>query len=236
MIYFDDSVTAGNLPDQEYGVYYVDGLYANESEVRARLPKAKLYGITVLGRTGKDVFAVDCEKGNLTVDQTVNWVNEQIRLGVDLIAVYADLSTWEAGGLKAKLAAHGDRIKRWVADYNGVKEVPAGFDAKQYAGGVTEKVDSDVALDTFFTPYKAPVPKPSGVVNFSGTLNLSDGQWTIKGEPSKDAHFAGPKKEYSAEIQINAGDGGGQWRVKGLPANAKPLGLFGRVLRGIFHR
>ena len=235
MIYFDDSTNAGNLPDQEYGVYYVDGLYANEAKVRARLPKAKLYGITVFGKTGKDIFACDCEKGDMTIDKAASWVEEQIRLGVDLIAVYADLSTWNTG-LREKLAVHGNRIKRWVADYDGVKEVPAGFDAKQYQGGVTQKVDSNVANPDFFTPYKPPVVKPSGVARFSGTVDLANGVWTIKGELGTDVHFTGPRKAYSAEVQVDAGTGGGEWRIKGLPANAKPLGVFGEVWHAIFHR
>lgn len=161
---FDDAVTAGYLPsNQEYGVYYCDGDYANLEAVRARLPHATLFAITVFGRTGKGVFACDCELGDLTESQAVAWVEEQIRLDVDLICVYASADYWH-NGLWAALEKYGPRIKRWCADYNGVKSttvvyegVTYQFDAHQYSSDA--RLDYDVAADGFFTPMPKAVTK-----------------------------------------------------------------------------
>lgn len=165
---FDDAVTAGYLPSNEqYGVYYCDGAYANFDAVRARLPHATLYAITVFGRTGKGVFACDCEQGDLTPEQAVAWVEDQIKLGVTLICVYASADTWlGSANLWGALEHYGPRIKRWVADYNGVKSTTitlygrtATFDAHQYNSD--PRLDYDVAADGFFTPLpKTPKHKP----------------------------------------------------------------------------
>ncbi len=219
MIYFEDSVTAHNLPtDQAFGVYYVDGDTANEAEVRARLPHAKLFGITVFGKTGKDIFAVDCEKGDVTPAGAEKWVEAQLALGANPICVYADLSTWD-NGLKVALEKYGAKIKRWVADYNNRPLIPAGFDAIQYEN--TPLVDKDLALPTFFSPYVE--PHPTGVASALVHVDFDNGTWDIRHLPGT-AHYAGPRKEWSAEIQIEAGANGGQWRIKGLPADSKPLG------------
>lgn len=167
MIQFDDSVTPANLPaTQEYGVFYVDGLYANEAGVRARLPHAKaVAGITAIapGKTGKTVAFCDCETGDLTPQQAVAWVEAQIKAGVELVGVYANLSTW-AAGLYADLSKYSKRIKRWCAAYDQDPSLTLTylgnsytFDAHQWAGGITAGVDKNVAADDFFTPYK-PVP------------------------------------------------------------------------------
>lgn len=175
MLSFDDAVTAGYLPSNEqFGVYYCDGDYANLAAVRARLPHATLYAITVFGRTGLGVFACDCEQGDLTPLQAATWVDEQIKLNVPLICVYASADTWlGSADLWGVLEKYGPRIKRWVADYNGVKSTTVTlygrtetFDAHQYNSD--PRLDYDVAADGFFTPLpksvtkpKPPKPKPS---------------------------------------------------------------------------
>lgn len=154
-IAFDDAVTAGNLPGQKYSVYYADGRFANETDVRAKEgPGAKLYGITVRGLTGPAINICDCESGDMSVAETEVWVAEQVRLGVPLIVVYASQDTWENVGLLAALAKYGSRIKRWQAHYDGVAQVPAGYDAKQFAD--PGPVDHNVALPSFFEPFVRP--------------------------------------------------------------------------------
>lgn len=163
LIFFDDSVSAGALPATlKYGVFYVDGRFANYAAVRARLPHAALFGITVFGKTGKGIFACDCETGDLTVAQAVAWVEAQIKLGVELICVYANQDRWLDQGLLKALAKYGKRIKRWVADYDDVKTVPSWADAHQFLSTNVPNLDYDVALANFFqgaTP-AASAPKP----------------------------------------------------------------------------
>lgn len=178
LIAFDDAVTASNLPDnQEYGVFYVDGLYANYAAVRARLPHANLFGITCLGETGWKATYIDVERGNLgaanqaqLIQKAVEWVVKQIALDVDPIGVYASLDLWH-NGLWAALEKHGARIKRWCAAYDQdpsltltYEGVTYHFDAHQWAGNVAPGVDKNVADPSFFTPWKVPtkaVKKPA---------------------------------------------------------------------------
>lgn len=212
LIRFQDAVTAGNieLPEQ-YGVYYMDGLFANHGAVSARLPRAKLFAITVRGATGPNIFACDCEVGDLTPAHAEAWVAEQVRLGVPLVCVYANLSTWQGGLLRA-LAKYGKRIKRWVARFDGVAQVPAGFDCKQYATG---RFDADIALSDFFVPFAPkPVP-PHGHAHFTGTVDIASGKIIgVHGLPGVGVHFAGPERWLDVGVQLQVGRGGGHWRAR----------------------
>lgn len=212
LVRFQDAVTAANieLPEQ-YGLYYMDGLFANHTAVAARLPHAKLFAITVRGATGPSVFACDCEVGDLTPAQAEAWVATQVRLGVHLVCVYANLSTWQ-DGLQAALAKYGKRIKRWVARFDGVAQVPAGFDAKQYATG---RVDRDIALSNFFVPVVPKPDVPHGHAHFAGTVDISSGKIIgVHGLPGVGVHFAGPERWLDVGVQLQVGRGGGHWRGK----------------------
>jgi hypothetical protein len=211
-LYFEDAVTAGNLdPKQKNAVYYADGMFANRVPVADHCRDAKLYAITVRGLTGHLVFACDCEKGDLTPAQAEAWVAEQVRLNVELICVYANLSTWQSG-LQAVLAKYGHRIKRWVAHYDGVNKVPGGFDCKQYATGL---VDRNVALGTFF---QGTLPKPDvphGTAHFEGSVNVGTGKVeSIRGLPGLGVHFTGPERYLDVALQLAVGKDGGHWRAK----------------------
>jgi hypothetical protein len=216
LIDFQDAVTARNLdPNQAHAVYYADGLYANHTAVAARCPHAKLYGITVFGRLGKDIFACDCETGDLTVPQAVAWVAAQVRLGVPLICVYANLSRWKNEGLLAALEHYGHRIKRWVADYNNVPQIPSWADADQFAGGITSPVDRNVALENFFGGVvPAFTPHSKGRARFEGTVDLASGKvLSVHGLPGVGVHFAGPSKLLEVRLHVKVGEGGGSWRA-----------------------
>lgn len=158
LIEFQDAVGASVLnPDALYAIYYADGSWPNETAVRAQCPHAKLFGVTVRGLTGPSIFACDCETGDLTPAEAVAWVSRQVDLGVKTICVYANLDTWLNQGLKAALDHYGARIKRWVADFNGVDAIQPWADAEQYS---STDIDLDVARATFFGD---PVPPPKPV-------------------------------------------------------------------------
>lgn len=216
LISFEDAVTAGNLnPNQSHAVFYIDGVFANRDAVARRCPKAKLYGITVFGRLGRDVFACDCERGDMTVAQTVAWVAAQVRLNVPLVCVYAGLDTWENQGLLKALEKYGHRIRRWVAHYNNIPEVPPWADADQFAS--PGPIDRDVAVANFFNGVSpvVPPPKPHGHVRFEGTFDLASGKvLSVRGLPGLGVRFAGPEKWLDVQVQIQAGKGGGAWRAR----------------------
>lgn len=155
LIEFQDAVTASNLdPGQSHAVYYMDGSFANRDAVAAQCPHALLFGITVFGMTGHEVFACDSEAGDMGIDQTVSWVKQQVALGVDPIAVYANQDRWLNQGLLTKLSAYGNRIKRWVAHYDNVAVIPPWADCKQYVSLGT--VDVNVARPDFFGAVPTP--------------------------------------------------------------------------------
>lgn len=224
LIDFKDAVNASVLdPGASHAVFYCDGSFQNEAQVRAQCPHARLYAITVFGRTGPGIFACDSETGDMNVDQTVAWVEEQIRLNVPLIVVYANLNRWLNEGLLARLAKYQHRIKRWVALYDFKRHIQPWADAEQWADG---SVDRNVALANFFgnAPSMPPTPHTTGVLHFTGTFDPVSGQWAIHGAPGQKVHFAGPDKWASAEVQVKVGHGGGQWRARGIRVNSGPLG------------
>jgi hypothetical protein len=156
LINFKDAVDASVLdPAATAAVYYYDGPYANRTAAAERCPHAKLYGITVRGATGPQVFACDSETGDLTIAETIAWVGQQVVRDVWPIVVYANQDRWLNLGLLDALAHYGDRIERWDADYDGSTAIPSWASAKQYATG---SVDLDVARASFFT--RPPPPDP----------------------------------------------------------------------------
>lgn len=193
-IQFDDSVTAANLPkDQKFGIFYGDGAYVNEAEVRAQLgPDAILLGVTVEGRTGSKYNLIDCEAGNLgggstaeTIARAVNWVAEQVKLGVDPLGVYADEDYWLNQGLLKELAHYGARIKRYDAAYDGSATIPSWADAHQYLGNVAPGVDRNIAKLEFFEKAlkPKPAPKPRGTAHALVSLDLATGKKSIHHVP-----------------------------------------------------
>lgn len=119
---------------------------------------------------GGDAAMLDFERGDWplqgptpmveAIARCEAWIEEQLRRGRWRPIVYANLDTWNAG-LYAALAKYGRRIRRVVADYNGVATIPAGYDGKQYAdhGPEGEGVDLYVLRSDFF-PGTPIAPRP----------------------------------------------------------------------------
>lgn len=214
-IAFEDAILASNLTEGlTHGVYYVDGRYANHWAVKARLPKAKLLGITVLGTKGKGIQICDCENGDLTLASAEAWVAAQIELGVYRPCVYASLSTWNSG-LLTNLAHYGTKIRRWLALWDNVATIPQGYDAKQYINDVGG-VDKSVALDTFFDTSApkppAPTPKPppasnNGKIHAFLTLDLDTDVWTIHKVSSTGQRQVAEAYKAAVEIDVAPGSG-----------------------------
>jgi hypothetical protein len=143
LIDFFDSVNVNNIPPEATVVAgYVDGRYANVGAMRARFPNAVIITITVSGLP--DVNVCDCEAGDLTPAQAAQWAHGEVMAG-RRPTVYCSASTRPAA--VAALAPYGLQFGRdvdnWVADYDGVAQVPSGSVAKQYA---STGYDANVAL------------------------------------------------------------------------------------------
>jgi hypothetical protein len=228
LISFKDAVNASALdPAATHAVFYMDGSFTNFAAVRARCPHAKLYAITTRGATGKGIFALDSENGDVdtgargSFPQTETWVAEQIRLNVSPIVVYANEDRWVNLGLLVRLAKYGNRIERWDANFDGNTTLPNWASAKQFQ---STNVDLNVAVADFFGD-AAPVPRPKGTVRFVGSYNQQTGVWKVHGVPGIGVRFAGVGRQASAELQMQEGKvGGGRWRIRGIPFDSKPLG------------
>lgn len=223
-VHADDAVTVGNLPtDLQFAFGYVDGPFANIDAVRARCPHAKVQGITVEGNPHAQ--NCDSETGDLTIPSTITYVEGALALHVYRPGVYANMNRWIALGMIDALAKYGNRIKRWVADFDGVAEIPAGFDAKQYA---TNGVDSDICLESYFDTVAPAPPAPPhahGKIRVELTHDLSDEGWSHHALPGIGAGFGPDEIWDSIELQVcRGGKRAGQWRVHPLGRNAKPLG------------
>lgn len=219
----DDAVSAVNLPpDALYGFYYADGPYANLAAVRARCPHAKLQSITVLGG---DADNCDSETGDLPIPQTIAWVERRLAAGAYRPGVYANRDRWINLGMIDSLAKYGNRIKRWQADFDGIAEIPAGFDAKQFATGF---VDQDICLESYFDTAAPPPPAPPrahGTIRVELSHDLSDEGWAHHALPGLGAGFGPDEIWDSIELQVcRGGKRAGQWRLHPLGRNAQPLG------------
>lgn len=154
MLTLYDAVNAANIPaNAGYVAYYTDGRFANGTAIKARFPHAIYLSITVFGGIAD---CCDCEQGDLTVAHAEAWVAQRLAAGAYRPCVYSNLDRWQNQGLEAGLAKYGNRIRRWVAHFDDIGQIPSGFDAKQYS--TNPAVDVSVCLPNFFDP--RPLPKP----------------------------------------------------------------------------
>jgi len=136
-----DSVTAAHLPpggDVYFG--YVDGIYANLAEVRARFPDKPVFSIAVSAATDADFL--DVERYDATPEQAPGWVHRQLARGAQRPGLYASQSVMPA--VLHNVTAAGvarKQVRLWSAHYTqqhlcGPLACEAQFDADatQWAG------------------------------------------------------------------------------------------------------
>jgi hypothetical protein len=112
---------------------YVDGLYRWSAAHWALFPNSVHVGIAVFSTTN-DGHVLDCEPGNATPAQSVDWVLSRRAAGVDP-TVYCGRNTWWAA-IRAAFRARGVAEPHyWVADYSVDQSdpvIPPGAIALQY--------------------------------------------------------------------------------------------------------
>lgn len=112
---------------------YVDGLYAWSAADWARFPNSVKVRIAVFSTTN-DGEVLDCEPGNCTPAQSVDWVLMRRAAGVDPTVYCNELDPnvgWPA--VRAAFRARGvPEPHYWVANYSGGQQIPAGAIALQY--------------------------------------------------------------------------------------------------------
>lgn len=158
---FDSTVPADIPGNAEVVLYYADGGFKWSAADLARFPLAEKGGITVTGLLGVQI--IDCEPGAVWPPMTAaNLARRDIAAGLRP-TIYADASNWPLvdNALASLGLARETNVDGWIAAYDGVAVVPAGYVAKQYASHNTHPIyDLSVTNGVWpFQPHPAPPPE-----------------------------------------------------------------------------
>lgn len=186
---------------------YVDGAYAWSPAHWALFPNSVHVPIAVFASTN-DGVVLDCEPGNCTPAQSVDWVLMRRRAGVDP-TVYCNQLDPDVGWPAVRAAFHARGVAEphyWVANYSvdqANPQIPAGAIALQYAdkGPYDLSVVGDhwpgVDAAPASSPLEAPMqdalyainPGPRG--EQAGIWLYADGRyWHVPDLPTRDAIVA----------------------------------------------
>lgn len=141
---------------------YVDGAYAWSPAHWALFPHSVHVPIAVFASTN-DGVVLDCEPGNCTPAQSVDWVLMRRRAGVDP-TVYCNQLDPQVGWPAVRAAFHARGVAEphyWVANYSvdqANPQIPAGAIALQYAD--KGPYDLSVVADHWPGVDAAPAPSP----------------------------------------------------------------------------
>jgi hypothetical protein len=180
-----DSVDLSQVPHNPHAVaVYRNGRYANEREARARFPHAHILTIDVTGSIIAD--CLDIERYDATPQQAPGWINKCHRAGIWRPCLYASENVWKTTlwQLLQDAQIPHTHYRAWVAKYDGLSQVPNGFDAKQFTDrALGRNLDESVCSDGFF-PTQASKPPVHHWDNASISFNPHTGQWKIHGTPA----------------------------------------------------
>jgi hypothetical protein len=193
-----DSVTETEIPKEPHAVAaYINGDYANYEACKKLFPRARLLTISVTGDVVADCY--DMEKGDYPNDKAAELYRTAKNGGVWRPCFYAQLSG-NMPAVKASLnTVQGivrDDVRFWVAYYNGLADLPAGYDAHQFTkSALGRNLDESICADTFFKPadkaVDVPVSEPVKVpinLDVSLTYDPHTDSWsgvTVKKEDEK---------------------------------------------------
>jgi hypothetical protein len=164
---------------------YVDGLYKWSAAEWALFPSSTHVRIAVFSTTN-DGHVLDCEPGNGTPAESVDWVLLRRAAGVDP-TVYCGRNTWWPD-IRAAFKARGVAEPHyWVADY-GVDQnnpqIPPGSLALQYRNAGPY----DLSAVADYWPGVDPAPQPAPVTPSARREN----DMHVDLEPNKSVVFTNP--------------------------------------------
>jgi hypothetical protein len=168
---------------------YVDGLYRWSAADWARFPNSTHVRIAVFASTD-DGHVLDCEPGNCTPAQSVDWVLLRRKAGIDP-TVYCGRNTWW-GEIQAAFKARGvPQPHYWVADYGGDPSrpvIPGGALALQYA----DAGPYDLSAVADYWPGVDPGPQPASTATTVHTISRRDNDMHVDLQPNKTVVFTNP--------------------------------------------
>jgi hypothetical protein len=176
-----DAVTASNIPTTALMVAgYVDGLYKWSAADWARFPHAAKVRIAVFSTTN-DGHVLDCEQGNATPAQSVDWVLLRRAAGLDP-TVYCGRNTWWDQIQGAFQARKVPEPHYWVADYSGnpaKPAIPVGAIGLQYQD--TGPYDLSAVADYWPGIDPAPLPIPQEHEMILNYITGNPEVWALSG-------------------------------------------------------
>lgn len=179
-----DSVTLDKVPANPHAVAcYVNGRYANEAEARKRFPHARILTISVEGQVPSQCY--DIENGDYHTDQAGELFKIAQHEGIWRPCFYADLSNMPAvrASLNEVIKAR-DEVRLWVAAYDGLSIIPAGYDAHQFTcTALGRNLDESICESTFFKATAKPPtvePAPDKTATVTVEYNETKRTWAIK--------------------------------------------------------
>ena len=209
-----DSVTVANLPEglPLYGAY-VNGLYQNYQECKARFPHATVIGISINATPVGD--CLDVERFDAQPFQAPEWVRARRAAGHQGPLVYCSESTWPQV-VQAFEDAQIPQPGYWIAGYPG--SVGAG---QLYVGAEGHQfIDHGPYDESVFVDYLVgidPMPVPDGSDQSHPTTTYQEkqmlarntaghGYWAVRPDGSTYAYdgapYLGPAPHYRQEWGI----------------------------------
>lgn len=217
-----DGITASRLPTSAQLVAgYVDGLYAWSAADWARFPNGVKVRIACFASTD-DGVVLDCEPGNCTPAQSVDWVLMRRRAGVDPTVYCNELDPvagWPA--VRAAFRARGvPEPHYWVANYSvnqGSPQIPAGAVALQYA----DKGAYDLSVVADYWPGVDPAPVHTNIQE----IIMQDAIFYVADGPEKGAIY----------VRLSDGQYGGVGTIANRDALVSLLGVQEKQISGSLH-
>lgn len=177
-----DAVTVGNIPNGPHAVAgYINGDFVTVPELRKRFPHARVLEISVGGIVPAHCY--DIERGDYNPDQAAELFKVAHEHDIWRPCFYADLSHMPA--VKASLETvipNREAVRLWVAAWDGISQVPAGYDAHQFTDkALGRDLDESVCLSDFFGPVK-PAPKPDKALRAVVEVDPDTNTWQVHHE------------------------------------------------------
>lgn len=181
-----DSVTLDEIPAGPHAVAaYINGRYKNLSEAHAKFPHARILSISVeAGDTVADCY--DIENGDYAPENIPTLYHTAKAAGVWRPCFYANLSTMPAvkEALNRIENIKREDIRLWVAYYDDIPSLPAGYDAHQFTSrALGRNLDESLCASDFFAPIphaQAPHIDISPVSeDFTVNYNPGSNEWNI---------------------------------------------------------
>jgi hypothetical protein len=155
---------------------YGDGLYAWSDADWAHILPGVIRRVIVVRPGSNAGHILDCEPGNCTPAQSVDWTVMRRASGLVRPAVYCNQKNIAYGwpAVRAAFQARGvPEPDYWVANYDGNPVIPAGAIGKQYADDQLLGKPWDLSVVADGWPDTAPSPQPTSKPTMEDDMSIT---------------------------------------------------------------